>query len=453
MNGKRARVVFLDRDGTLIHDRPGHYLTRPESLRLYRDTPAALKLLRAAGFRLVVVSNQSGLGRGYLTRAVLDRIHARLKRELTARGAKLDGIYFCPHRPDEGCRCRKPNPSLAKRAARDLGLTLEGAAVVGDKKADVDLGRALGAATVLLQTGHGRDQRARYGRKIRPTHEARGLLQAARWIVKHLALAAALALPARAGIPISSATIPSPEALVGGETAAPASAPAVPWFPEHLEFEVKWGVFSMGEATMEVKEVVAFNGEQAYHIVSRARTAPFADKIYKVRDINESWLRASDLVSLGYSKKLREGNFFRDEWVIFDYAKQSWLSKRVNEDGSFSYSNGELLDPVQDILSSLYFIRPKKLEVGDEIVLDVNTKKTWPLVVKVHRKQRIRMNDRWVKTVLVEPMLRDEGIFIQKGKRLQVWLTDDERHIPVLMKVEIIFGHISCYLKEIPKKP
>lgn len=178
------RVVFLDRDGTLVHDRPGFYLRRPEQVRLYRNAAEALKLLRSAGYRLVVVSNQSGIGRGFLDRPRLARIHARLKAELRRSGAGLDGIYYCPHRPDDGCRCRKPSPLLARRALKELGLTLRGSAVVGDKRADVELARRLGVASVLLRTGHGRDQRARYGRRLKPDHDARDILAAARWILR-----------------------------------------------------------------------------------------------------------------------------------------------------------------------------------------------------------------------------------------------------------------------------
>lgn len=183
MKNAKRRVIFLDRDGTLIYDRPGCYLRRPEQLRLYRDTVPALRLLKRAGFRLVVISNQSGVGRGYLDLPTLERIHRLLRRELRRRGAGLDGIYFCPHHPDRRCRCRKPSPLLARRAARELGLSLAGAAVVGDKKADIDLARALGVDSVFLRTGHGRAQRARYGARIRATRRSSGILAAAKWLI------------------------------------------------------------------------------------------------------------------------------------------------------------------------------------------------------------------------------------------------------------------------------
>ncbi|MFH2201521.1 MAG: HAD family hydrolase [Elusimicrobiota bacterium] len=183
---RKHSVVFLDRDGTLIHDRPGHYLRRPEKLRFYRVTFAAMRLLKKAGYRLVVITNQSGIGRGYLSEAMVRRINAHMRRELRRHNADLDAIYYCPHHPRERCRCRKPSPLMARRAQRELGLSFNGAVVIGDKKADVDLGRAIGASTVLLKTGHGRSQRQLFGRSIRPSHSAKNILDAARWVVKNV---------------------------------------------------------------------------------------------------------------------------------------------------------------------------------------------------------------------------------------------------------------------------
>lgn len=181
---KRRRVVFLDRDGTIIHDRPGYYLRRPEKLKFYKVASEALRLLKRAGYQLVVVTNQSGIGRGYLDTRTLAKIHRRLRADLRRRGTRIDAIYFCPHHPQARCSCRKPSPVLARRAVRDMGLTLSGAVMVGDKKADIDMGRALGISSILLRTGHGRDQRQRFGRSLNPTHSAKDILGAARWIIR-----------------------------------------------------------------------------------------------------------------------------------------------------------------------------------------------------------------------------------------------------------------------------
>ncbi len=459
---KRRKAVFLDRDGTLVHDRPGFYLKRPEQLRVYPFSAAALRLLRRAGYRLVVVSNQSGLARGFFDRRTLDAIHRHLRERLRRGGARLDAIYFCPHHPDDGCRCRKPSPVLARRAARELGLRLRGSVVVGDKKADIDMAQALGLPSVLVRTGHGRSQRAAYGRRLRPTHETRNVLTAARWIVNALAcwslcLGAAWAEPgARRKDPVAISTaIAQPYELARGTLPVSSSATlaAVPWFPEYLRYEVKWGIFSVGTSDLHAREILDFNGAPAYHIVSEAKSNSFCDAFYKVRDLNESWIDARELYSLGYLKKLREGSYHRDEWVLYDNGAKRWVSKAVSRQGEESYAAGELPGPVQDILSSMYYIRSKPLKVGDEITLDVNTRKNWPLVIKVTRKARVHVPAGRFDTVEVEPFLRQEGIFIQKGKRLQVWLTDDARHLPVRMSVEVFFGNVTADLIEAKPLP
>ena len=182
----RRPAIFLDRDGTLIHDRPGFYLRKLEQLRIYPFAFEALRRLKRAGYRLVVISNQSGVGRGYLSAATLEKIHRRLRSQLRLRGAALDGIYVCPHAPNALCRCRKPSPLLARRAARELGLRWGRSCVIGDKKADVDLARALGLPCVHVATGHGRRERLRHRGALRATHYAGNLAAAANWILREL---------------------------------------------------------------------------------------------------------------------------------------------------------------------------------------------------------------------------------------------------------------------------
>ena len=177
-------AVFLDRDGTLIHDKPGFYLSRPEQLRFYAGAFAALKRLQKAGFELVVVSNQSGLARGFLDLPTLEKVHLRLLKELASHGIALAGIYFCPHGPNDGCACRKPKPTLALRAARRHGLSVANSFVVGDKRADVDLAAALKIPAVHLLTGHGRHQRRSHGGELKPAHTASSLAAAASWIIR-----------------------------------------------------------------------------------------------------------------------------------------------------------------------------------------------------------------------------------------------------------------------------
>lgn len=150
----RARpFVLLDRDGTLIAER--HYLARVEDVELLPSSARGLRLLNHAGFGLAVVTNQSGLARGYFDWTALNAIHAHMTRLLANAGVSLAGIFVCPHAPDDGCDCRKPLPGLAHRAAAELHFDPAASFVVGDKPCDIELGRRLGAVTILVRTGYG----------------------------------------------------------------------------------------------------------------------------------------------------------------------------------------------------------------------------------------------------------------------------------------------------------
>ncbi len=177
-------TVFLDRDGTMNRD-PG-YVKTPEELELFPGVVEAVARLNRAGARVVTITNQSGIARGLLTASTLEQIHDRLRALLKAGGACLDGIYVCPHAPDEGCGCRKPGTALVERAVADLGLDLSGAYVVGDQKRDMELALRIGAKSLLVTTGPTSlqalaDLQAE-GRQ--PDYVAPGLVEAVEWIIE-----------------------------------------------------------------------------------------------------------------------------------------------------------------------------------------------------------------------------------------------------------------------------
>lgn len=186
-------AVFLDRDGT-INEEMG-YLNHESRLILLPGAARAIKRLNQAGWPVVVVSNQSGLARGYFSPELLELIHKRLLELLAREGARLDGWYYCPHhqqgqRPELAidCDCRKPKPGLFKRAAADLSLDLSASVMVGDRLGDIEAARNIGARAVIVLTGYGRGE-VEYElprRPLKPDFIAAGLPEAVDWILAGL---------------------------------------------------------------------------------------------------------------------------------------------------------------------------------------------------------------------------------------------------------------------------
>lgn len=161
--GAPLPTAFLDRDGVLNHNRAGVYVTEPGHLKLYASVPAALRLLTRKGYRLVVVTNQSAVARGYMTLAKAKAINRRLAALLKAAGAGVDAVYFCPHGPAGGCGCRKPEPGLIEEANRERPADMAGSFIAGDKRSDLELGRKAGLRAFLVRTGQWRSAGKAHG--------------------------------------------------------------------------------------------------------------------------------------------------------------------------------------------------------------------------------------------------------------------------------------------------
>jgi D-glycero-D-manno-heptose 1,7-bisphosphate phosphatase len=154
-----SQLAILDRDGVINFDSdafiksPDEWLPIPGSLE-------AIARLHQAGWRVVVASNQSGVGRGLMDEDSLEAIHRRMEQAVTAAGGHFDGIYYCPHHPDEGCKCRKPLPGLLNAIATHFDISLEHVPVIGDSERDLEAATAAGAKPVLVLTGNGEKTRA-----------------------------------------------------------------------------------------------------------------------------------------------------------------------------------------------------------------------------------------------------------------------------------------------------
>ncbi len=183
-------AIFLDRDGTLNED--VGYVDRLERLTLYPWSLDAVRLLRRAGYAIVVVTNQDGVARGFVAESFVEEIRRVIDGRLAALGERLDGHYYCPHEPHAPvpayrrvCDCRKPLPGLVHRAARELGLDVGRSVVIGDKWSDVSLARAAGARGVLVRTGYGRTQEQAPPADLRADAVAETLMDAASWVLRN----------------------------------------------------------------------------------------------------------------------------------------------------------------------------------------------------------------------------------------------------------------------------
>ncbi|MFI5178608.1 MAG: D-glycero-alpha-D-manno-heptose-1,7-bisphosphate 7-phosphatase [Vicinamibacterales bacterium] len=191
-SGQASRLrdaVFLDRDGTMIEDIG--YLGAVERLALFPWTIDAVRALNRAGLAVVVVSNQSGVARGFITESAVEEIHREMTRRIEAGGARVEAYYYCPHHPDgtvepyrRRCDCRKPARGLVERAARDLRLDPARSFVVGDKWVDVGLARGVGARGILVRTGSGAAEEARPAPDVAADAVVDNLAAAASWILQ-----------------------------------------------------------------------------------------------------------------------------------------------------------------------------------------------------------------------------------------------------------------------------
>ncbi len=184
------RAVFLDRDGTVTEE--VGYLDDLSKLRLIPGAGAAIRALNQAGLKVVLVTNQSGVARGYFPESLVHEAHTRLVQMLEGDGARLDGIYYCPHHPTAGnstytipCDCRKPGTGLLEQAARDHAIDIRNSFVVGDKWSDIELAQRAGAVSILVRSGFGHDDpgNERPNGLVDPDHVAPDITGAAKWII------------------------------------------------------------------------------------------------------------------------------------------------------------------------------------------------------------------------------------------------------------------------------
>ncbi len=176
-----SKAVFIDRDGTIAAD--VHYCRRSEDFELLPNSAEGIRLLNEHNLKVVVVTNQSGIARGYFTEETLAEIHRKMGRDLAEKGAFVDAIYYCPHHPDEDCDCRKPKPRMLFLAAQDLGIDLSRSYMIGDAEMDIEAGRRAGCRTLLIRREPYNPGTPSWGEGNEPDAIASDLLEAAQAIV------------------------------------------------------------------------------------------------------------------------------------------------------------------------------------------------------------------------------------------------------------------------------
>jgi hypothetical protein len=233
----------------------------------------------------------------------------------------------------------------------------------------------------------------------------------------------------------SSVILPAP----GQQDVIPAARnPVQPG--EYLKFAVNWGIINGGNAYLEVPELKTIDGRPALHLVARAESNGFISRFYKVRNRIESWWDREGRYSLSYEENRREGKYRTESKVVFNH-----------DDRVATYRDGEAYSippDVQDALSSFYYTRFQALPIGGSIVFDYHaSKKNKPLEVKVIGRERVKVPAGEFDCVVVEPILKAGGVFRNEG-RLVIWLTEDERRMPVLMRSKVTIGSVSVLLQE-----
>jgi D,D-heptose 1,7-bisphosphate phosphatase len=179
----KAPAVFLDRDGTVIFDKT--YLSSPKQVKLYSFCAESINSLREAGFKIIIVTNQSGIARGMFSEKKLRNVNKKFVSLLKGVGAKIDGLYYCPHVESNGCNCRKPKIGMVLQGAKDLNIDLKKSYTIGDSIRDYLLGINMGGKGILVLTGHGKKQQSKIiDEKIKPMAICKNLKQAARLIIK-----------------------------------------------------------------------------------------------------------------------------------------------------------------------------------------------------------------------------------------------------------------------------
>jgi len=177
------RAVFIDRDGT-INANIG-YIDSPDRFMMYSGVAEGIRLLNQDGFKVIIITNQSGIARGYFSKETLEKIHYRMKRELSEKDAIVDAIYYCPHHPDDDCNCRKPKTGLLEKAVKDFNINAGKSFIIGDRMLDMETGNKIGCKTVLVPEDKDKVVVEMRESNVQPDHICDDFFSGAKWIIEN----------------------------------------------------------------------------------------------------------------------------------------------------------------------------------------------------------------------------------------------------------------------------
>jgi len=176
------KAVFIDRDGTI--NKNVEYLDNPDNFQMYPGVAEGIRLLKDNDFKIIIITNQSGISRGYFSNKTLKKIHERMKKELLEKGASFDALYVCPHHPDDNCECRKPKTSLFEKAIKDFDIDTSHSYVIGDRMLDVEAGYKMRLKTILVPERKELVNQEIKESKIKPDFLCEDFLTGVKWILK-----------------------------------------------------------------------------------------------------------------------------------------------------------------------------------------------------------------------------------------------------------------------------
>jgi hypothetical protein len=217
---------------------------------------------------------------------------------------------------------------------------------------------------------------------------------------------------------------------------------------ESYSFVVSWGIVSGGYSSLRIPNIENIEGRPTYHIISEAHSGGVLNTFYHVEDLNEAWLDCQSLLTLRYEKHIHEGKYRIEETGTLDQIHHHYAIHAYRLDkNTYEHKEGELVPNSMDVLGSLYYVRTLPLAVGQSYSIDVfSGGKTWPLTIQIKKREMVKVPAGKFDCFLVEPFLREPGIFVTKGKKLEVWMTADEHHMPVRMRSVVLIGHVSAEL-------